>query len=46
MAKLSFMDRERYLDLQKLLYRLNGMRAQLIMADLEDSGHDLKESKM
>ena len=45
MAKLSFMDRERYLDLQKIIYRLNGMRAELVLAELEDNGRDLNQSR-
>lgn len=40
--KLSLMDRERYLELQKLRHRLARMRADLVQADLDDAGDDLK----
>ena len=42
--KLSLMDRERYLELQKQKHRLQRMRADLVQADLDDAGLDLKAS--
>ena len=43
--KLSFMDRERYLELQRTLHRLNGMRADLILADLEHDNQTEPEAR-
>lgn len=42
---LSLMDRDRYLELLKKRHKIQKMRKELVLADLDDDGTDLKHSK-